>query len=200
MYSAKLTRAELVARGGKGGVAIAGASLFGASAGPASAGVEEDLALVRLAIAGELVGAQFFAGGLDSGLFDGAVKRALSRAQFNDEEHLAALAQALAAAGQTPAEGYGDFVYTFPEGAFESGRRFGEVGVSLKTAVLGAYLGAVQVLESPGLRIAAARIASSEAAHLSVLAGLAGILPVGISFPALLDIEQASEGLAPFLS
>ena len=67
--------------------------------------------------------------------------------------------------------------------------------MTLETAFLGAYLGAVDGSQTRALKQPAARIAASEAQHLSVFARLAGAGPVGLSFPAPLTIDEASDAL-----
>ncbi len=194
-----LTRSQLLARGGLA-VATAGglSALFAPAAG---AGVEEDLASVRLCSAAEVVGISFYTQGLDSDLFKGVERKSLKRALFNEGEHLAALNQTLSKAGDTAtAAGYGDLEISFPDGTFTKRETFAEVGVLLENLHVGAYLGAVEAMGSADIRAALSRIAVCEGEHLSAVSSLAGFSPVGNSFPAPLDIEQASEALSPFLS
>ena len=72
--------------------------------------------------------------------------------------------------------------------------------MTLETTFLGAYLGAVGGLQSAAFKQPFARIAASEAQHLSVFTGLAGGDPVGISFPAPLSIDEASDALDAYTS
>jgi hypothetical protein len=70
----------------------------------------------------------------------------------------------------------------------------------METAILGAYLGAVDALHTNALKQPVARIAASEAEHLSVFTRLAGGAPVGLSFPVPLTIDEASDALDAYTS
>ena len=72
--------------------------------------------------------------------------------------------------------------------------------MTLETVFLGAYLGAVDALQTDALKQPLARIAASEAQHLSVFTELPGGDPVGISFPAPLSIDEASNALDAYTS
>jgi len=65
---------------------------------------------------------------------------------------------------------------------------------------LARYLGAVDALETNALKQPVARIAASEAEHLSVFTRLSGGSPVGISFPSALTIDEASNALDAYTS
>ena len=64
---------------------------------------------------------------------------------------------------------------------------------------MGAYLGAVANLQSQPLVPHVARIAASEAQHLSAV-GTALRRPFGFAFPAPLPIEQISASLDAYMS
>jgi Ferritin-like domain len=123
----------------------------------------------------------------------------LKRALFNEQEHYQALAEILSGAGQTPATA-GDFDFAYPKGSFGSKLAIAKLGIALETTFLGAYLGAVDALLTNGLKQPVARIAASEAEHLSVFTRLSGGDPVGISFPAALTIDEASNALDAYSS
>ena len=72
--------------------------------------------------------------------------------------------------------------------------------MALETTFLGAYLGAVGALQTNALKQPVARIAASEAEHLSVLARFSGRDPVGISFPEARSIEETSNALDAYIS
>jgi hypothetical protein len=67
-------------------------------------------------------------------------------------------------------------------------------------AVSGILSGAGQALQTNALKLPAARIAASEAEHLSVFAQLLGRDQVGIPFPNPLTIDEASNALDAFSS
>jgi demethoxyubiquinone hydroxylase (CLK1/Coq7/Cat5 family) len=157
-----------------------------------------DLALARLAVAAEILAAAFYTRTIASKQFAGDALKDLKRALFNEREHLTAVSQILAGAGQTPST-VDDFTISFPKGAFASRASIAKLGVALETASVGAYLGAVDAFESSDLKTAAARIAANEAQHLCAFSGLASNRPVGISLPAPIDYATASDLLDAFL-
>jgi hypothetical protein len=63
-----------------------------------------------------------------------------------------------------------------------------------------AYLGAVDGLQTARLKQPVARIAASEAQHLSVFAELSGGDPVGVSFPDPLTSDEASNAFGAYAS
>ena len=200
--TAAFSRAQLISRTAKGGAAILVAgSATGFLAGSAAADAipDSDLAYARLLVGAELVSADFYAQVIASKQFSGDFVRYLKRALFNEQEHYQAVAEILSGAGQTPATD-ADFDFVYPKGSFASKLSIAKLGVSLETTFLGAYLGAVEALLTNGLKQPVARIAASEAEHLSVFTQLSGADPVGISFPNALTIDEASNALDAYSS
>jgi rubrerythrin len=197
-----MSRAQVLARSAKAGAAlVATGSLAGALAGSAVADTipDADLAYARLLVGAELLAADFYGQAIAAKRFDGPALKALKRALFNEQEHYQAVAQILSGAGQQPAVAE-DFDFVYPKAAFASQEAVAKLGVKLETAFLGAYLGAVDGLQTAALKQPAARIAASEAEHLSVFARLSGADPVGLSFPSALTISEASDTLDAFSS
>ena len=83
------------------------------------------------------------------------------------------MSEILSGAGQTPAVA-SDFDFSYPKGAFASKSSIAKLGVTLETAFLGAYLGAVEGLQTNALKQPVAQIAANEAEHLSVFMRLSG--------------------------
>jgi hypothetical protein len=83
---------------------------------------------------------------------------------------------------------------------FSQRRHHAKLGVTLETVVLGAYLGAVDGLQTHPLVQPVARIAASEAQHLSLSTRMTGGDPIGISFPNALSIDEASNALDAYMS
>lgn len=198
-----LSRQGFLAATAKSGVAVAlGTTVAGALAAQATAAsgllADLDLALARLAVGVELLAADFTATAIESKHFQGDELRYLQRAAFNEGEHLAAVSEILSGAGQTPSTA-DDFDFAYPKGAFDSRTSIAQLGVTLETASLGAYLGAVDAFTPGDLKTTAARIAANEAEHLSLFSRIAYGRPVGVSFPAPLDYATASAALDPFL-
>lgn len=198
---------SLSARGGAGvamGAMTAGwlvDTAAGARAKTAASGplADLDLALARLTVGAEILAAEFYAQAIAAKQFSGDALKYLKRALFNEQEHLAAMSQILSGAGQTPSTA-DDFTITFPEGTFDSRGAIAKLGVALETAFVGAYLGAVDAFAPGDLKTTAARIAASEAQHLSVFSELADNRAVGVSFPAPIDYATASDLLDAYLT
>jgi hypothetical protein len=173
----------------------------GLFAGPAAADAipDADLAYARLLVGAELLAVDFYGRAIASKRFDGEAARHLKRALFNEREHYASVSGILSGAGQTPATA-ADFDFTYPKSSFGSRVSVAKLGVRLETVFLGAYLGAVDALQTNALKQPVARIAASEAEHLSVFTRLAGGEPVGISFPVALTIDEASNALDAYAS
>jgi hypothetical protein len=201
--AAFLSRAQLLSRGAKGGAAFV---LAGSIAGPlvgsaaaAAAPPDADLAYVRLLIGGELLAADFYTQAVAAKLFEGDALKYLKRVLFNEVEHYQALSGILSSTGQTPATP-DDFDFSYPKGSFASKASIAKLGMTLETVFLGAYLGAVDGLQTRSLEQPVARIAASEAQHLSLLTRMSGGDPIGISFPNALSIDEASNALDAYAS
>lgn len=198
--TAPLSRAQLLSRSAKGGVALlASGSIAGALSGSAAADAipDSDLAYARLLVAAELLAADFYAQAIAAKRFSGDTARDLKRALFNEHEHYESLSAVLSSAGQPPAVA-DDFDFAYPKGSFASKASIAKLGVTLETLFLGACLGAVDGTQTNGLKQPLARIAASEAQHLSFFTEHAGGEPIGISFPAALTIDVASDALDAF--
>jgi hypothetical protein len=196
-----LTRAQLLARSAKGGVALAvGGGVLAAAGSPASAGIgQPDIPVVTLALAAELLGAEFYMEALNAKVFSAAEDRYLKRALFNENEHYTAMAQILTDAGQTPGQA-ADFDFTFPAKAFATRNSAAQLGLQLETAFVGIYVGGAGSLQDAGTRSVFARIAASQAEHVSLFSGIVLNKPIGMSFPVALSVQDGSTALDPFIA
>jgi hypothetical protein len=193
-----LSRAELLRRGTADGALLAsGTALALVEAARAGTPSDNDLAFSRLLIAAELLALDFYGRVLRGGRFGSRTARELARARADERKHHRAMARVLLAAGQTPA-GPGDIDFTYPRRSFASRSSSAALGVRLESLFLSAYLGAVQGFEAEELKTTAARIAASEAQHLSLFAGVARGERVGAAFPRPWTIDRASDALAQF--
>ena len=196
-----LTRSQLFSRGAKTGAAllVAGSALgrFAdtAKAEPLSDG---DLAYARLLIGLELLSIDFYARSLAAKQFKAPAQKRLRTALAHEQAHYQSVGQILVGAGLTPA-GDGDIDFTYPAGAFKKPGAIAKLGFQLETMSVGAYLGAVSGLQSSQLVQQMARIAASEAQHLSAFGSSLG-RPFGFAFPAPLPIDQISIALDAFES
>ncbi len=200
--TAPLSRGRLLSRGLKGGAAVVlSSSVAGSFAGSAAADTisDGDLAYARLLVGAELLASDFYARAIASKQLSRDISKYLKRALFNEQEHYHAVSPILSRAGQTPAVA-ADFDFSYPKGAFGSKASLAKVGVALEKAFLGAYLGAVDGLQTDALKQPFARIAASEAEHLSLFRRLSGGDPIGTSFPRPLTIDEASDAFDVFTS
>jgi hypothetical protein len=205
-----LDRAGFLSLGARGGAAVAmgaisagllvdKAAAAGAQTTAATALGDLDLALARLAVGAEILAVEFYTEAIAAKQFGDGTVRYFKRALFNEQEHLTAMSGIISGAGQTPSTA-DDFTITFPKGTFDSRGSMAKFGVALETAFVGAYLGAVDAFAPSDLKTIAARVAASEAQHLSVFSDLAANHPVGISFPTPIDYATASDVLDAYLS
>jgi Ferritin-like domain len=197
----RLRRAEVLRRGLGGGVALltSGAAL-GALAAPASAAVPDvDLSYLRVLIATELLKGDFQEKALTSGKLDASATRLLRRMQTDDRAHSAGLASLLAGAGQPPATA-DDIDFSYPRRSFDTRDAIVKLGWTLATLALGAYLGAIENVQTPAARLALAQIAANEAQQLSALGPLAGRPTIGKAFAAALSIDAVSAALDEYES
>jgi demethoxyubiquinone hydroxylase (CLK1/Coq7/Cat5 family) len=177
-----------------------GGGVLGAFASPATAAIgPPDIPVVTLALATELVGAQFYKQLLAAKARNTRQEAHLRRALANENDHYAAVAKVLSDAGQTPGQA-SDFDFTFPANAFQTRRAAARLGVQLETVFMGIYLGAVQTLQDASTRALFARIAASQAEHVSFFSAIALHRPIGMSFPVPLSLEEGSAALEPFIS
>lgn len=179
---------------------LATGSALLATAAPAVAahadGPADDHTSLLLVVAAELLTLDFYERALASGTLGPRLRKAFARARFNEQEHYDFIASQLGPTASKP----GDFGFAYPDGTFSSAAGALGAAEQIETTVLGAYLGAVPGLASPVLRSAFARIAASEAEHLSAISGARRGRPVGVSFPAPLDVQQATDRLEPFFA
>jgi hypothetical protein len=195
---ADLSRADLLrqARRGAGLLVVGPAlSLFPAEA-HAAATSDNDLAYARLLVAAELLAIDFYRHALGSGLDPGA-RGDLRRSLSDERKHYRAMAAIIVAAGEVPARA-ADIDFVYPRRAFSSRTRIVALGARLESLFLGAHLGAVAGFEGSSSKLTAARIAASEAQHLSVFTGAARGQPIGAAFPRPLTIDRASDALDAF--
>ena len=173
------------------GLAIAPRAALAAA--PAAA----DLANARLLVAIELLLLDFYGRAAKAGRFGARGRDALRRARFNERQHLDAVSLILTNAGQAAATA-DEIDFAYPKDAFASAGRTAAVGRDLERLAAGAYLGAVDSSVDRTLALPLARIAASEAQHLTVFMEERTGHALGQSFPDALTIEEASDSLAGY--
>lgn len=190
------TRAQFLARGAKGGLAlVAAGSIFGLAEGTAFGAASADADIAKLAATAELLAIDFYGHAIASKQLKGDELAYLAGARENEQAHYAALKGVLKSA--TPK----DLKFKYPSGAFGSRKSIGMLGEALETAFVGAYMGAVSALQSNELKGVAAEIGACESRHLSVLTNIAaGVIVPAPNLPKVLTAAQATAAVSPFLA
>jgi hypothetical protein len=167
---------------------------------PAAAALPDgDLAYLRLLIGAELLASDFQDEALQSGKLAGSVASALRHMHADERAHYAGLAQLLTAAGQTPATA-GDIDFTYTANTFASQASILKVASAIETLTLGAYVGAVENVETSQLRLPIGQIGANEAQHVSALAAALGRPLIGHAFASSLSIDAVSAALDAYES
>jgi hypothetical protein len=195
-----LTRGQLVSRGVKGGAAllVAGTAVAGLAEGAAADPLPlADLAYARLLVAAELLASDFYEQAVAASNTSPAVTAYLKRAYANEQEHYQSVAGILSGAGVTPAVS-ADIDYTYPKGAFATEKSILKLAQQLETTMLGSYLGAIGGMQTSSFKQGLARIAASEAQHLSYMWTRNGGHAFNTAFPPALTIDQASAAMDAF--
>jgi hypothetical protein len=185
-----------------GGVLLVPASGLSAFTGVASAATfpDADLAYLRLLIAAELLAIDLQTQALASRKLRHNGARAVVHGMRDDEEaHYTQLAKLMTDAGQTPATA-GDINFSYPKGSFRSQASIVRLAGRMEHLMLSAYIGAIQDLQTPALRLSIGQIAANEAQHASALAVLAGRPAVGAAFAPALSMAAVSDALDEFES
>jgi len=197
---ATATRAELLSRGTRGGLAVlAGGSALALLATDADADTlpSTDLAYARLLVGAELLAINFYTQAVAAQQFANSMRKHLQQALFNEQEHYRSVAGILSGAGQVPAVA-GDINFSYPSGSFGSRSSIAMLGFELETTFVGAYVGAVGAMQTSSLLSGIASIGANEAQHLSLFSDQLYGRPIGVSFPPALTIDQASAALDAF--
>jgi rubrerythrin len=197
-----MTRGALLSRGAVGGGALLVSASGLAAVAPlarAETPPDADLAYLRLLIAAELLAVDFQSRALTSGKLRREAHSLFRRIRSDESDHYKRLARLLTAAGQTPATA-NDINFSYPKGSFHSQGSILALAGRLEHLMLGAYLGAVESVETPSLRLPIGQIAANEAQHQSALAGLNGRAVVGKAFAPALQIAAVSNALGRFES
>jgi hypothetical protein len=192
----------LLRRGAVGGGALlVSASGLTAFAGAASAATipDADLAYLRLLIAGELLALDFQDRALASGKLRHDARPLLRKMRADENAHYTKLASVLTAAGGTPATS-GDIDFSYPKRSFHGQGSILRLAEQIERLLVGAYLGAVENVETPELRLVIAQIAANEGQHAGAVAELAGGGVIGRAFAPALQMAAASDALDRFES
>jgi hypothetical protein len=184
-----------------GAALVASATGVAALAGRATAATvpDADLTYLRLLVAAELLKADFESQALTSRKLAPAATALVRRMRADDRAHYDRLATLLAGAGQSPATA-GDIDFAYPRGSFGSQASIAKLAWKLTTLSLGGYLGAVENVQTPQLRLPLGQIAANEAQQLSALSQLLRRPMIGGAFAPALQIDAVSAALDAYES
>jgi hypothetical protein len=169
------------------GALLAAASALALPA-TASAGVNEDLAEVRLVCATKRVTIGWYTRWIDAGVADEKLIRALRK---QEQAAYALLAPLLS--GTAPADG--DFTFTYPANGIASANNAHALGVKLELMALGIELGSASRIGDPNVAGPVAAVASWNAQHYTLLTGASLA-----TLPGALSQEDASTQLGEYIS
>jgi NAD(P)-dependent dehydrogenase (short-subunit alcohol dehydrogenase family) len=186
-----LDRATLVRRGAG---LLAGGAALGLAPAAFAAVPDEDLAYVRLLIGVELLEVDFQARALASSRLDPQTGRLLRTIATQEKAHLTGLSVLVTNAGQVPATA-DDVDFAYPKGTFASAAKIQRLADTIETLALGAYLGAVENVQTAAWRLPLGQIAATESRHVGALAAAAGKPVLGRAFAPSLQIDAVSAAL-----
>src|SRR5262245_60091629 len=193
----RMNRSSLLARGA---VLLGSASTLGALAAPAQAAIpDSDLAYLRLLIAVELLKIDYGARASASRELRPGLRELVRRARGDDKRHYAGLAALMNGAGQTPATG-DDIDFSYRRGSFATPVAVARLGRELSMLATGAYLGALENVQTSELRRPLAQIAANEAQQAGAFGQLLGGRVVGSPFASSLPIDAVSAALDEYES
>jgi hypothetical protein len=171
------------------GALLAGASVLAFPA-LAAAGVDEDLAEVRLVCATKRLTITWYTDWIDSQLASSQDAAWLPKFKGQEEASYTALAPLLG--GTAPVDD--DFDFVFPPGALKSTNNARTLGVRLEWLALGVELGAASRISDPLVAGPVAAIAATNAMHFALLKG-----ELTTSLPGALSADDASTQLGEYL-
>jgi ferritin-like protein len=192
-----MNRAGLLRGGVGGGAALLGLGVWAERA--AAAVPDIDLSYLRLLVATELLKADFAAQASASGKLGKPAASIVQRMRTADNAHYTGLAALMNDAGQPPATA-DDIDFSYPRGSFSSAHSAAALAWKLTSLALGAYLGALEQVQTPAVRLPLAQIAANEAQQQSALAPLVGRQAIGGAFAAALPIDVVSAALDAYES
>ena len=156
-----------------------------------------DAAILQFAFVLEQLEGNFYAGGINAGLFsdDFTVSQitAIRDHEFAHADALAATIGQLGAAVPAVPE------FTFPDDAFTDPAAFLGYAATFEPVGIGAYGGAAAALESKDILAAAISIHNAECQHRTAINILNGVVPANnLAFEPSLPLGAVQEAVAPF--
>jgi hypothetical protein len=190
-----VSRGEFFRRGAIGGIALVGSgSILATVAGPAFGATSSDLTTLQAAYTAESLAVYVYTAAIKNHKKFGLGNLDYFEAARADEiAHKNFLAKALGS--KTPK----GLKFQIPSMYVQNGKSVLELGRTLETAFIAAYLGAVKTFSSTDLKVVAAQVAANEASHYSFFDAALGGHAVTPALPAAATIPATVEKLKPFL-
>lgn len=198
----RLTRGAVLGRGMLAGGALAvggiGTAVLATPAG-AMTFPDSDLSNLRLLVGTELLALDYQGEALSSGLLSTPAAALFKQAVADDTAHYNGLVDLLGK-GNVVAATSDDIDFAYPKGSFDSEAAILKLAGRIQELALGAYVGALQGLQTPLVRLPVAQITVNEAQHEAALAALAGRPVLGRAFGPALQIDAVSAALSTYES
>lgn len=150
---------------------------------------QSDIAILNFALSLEQLEAAFYAAALAGKGLPANAKTVVTEIAGHEQQHVAALTQAVQSLGGTPA--------ATPKLKKPAGKVL-PTAVALEEVGVAAYNGAASALKSPDLLAVAGSIAQVEARHAAAVRSLAGQDPAPAAFDKATSQAQATAAVKPF--
>lgn len=179
------------------GVAVGSAAFSQKAFGQVPQELNNDIDIANFALALEFLEAEFYQKAVNSGVLSGEALSYVAATGDHENQHVDAIIGLINQFGGTPIE---KPQFTFPSGTFASQSSILELAATFEPVGVGAYLGALPLIESPDVVAAAASIEVIEGEHVVAINDLLGVVPPAQTpFPESLSQAEVLEAVAPFL-
>jgi hypothetical protein len=195
---AEINRGQFLRLGVAGVVGTVGAGLL---AGPASAALPvpkpqgDDVGFLSFAAVAELTSRAWYTQALGTKGFSAGERRRLQQAHAAKNDHIKRINVALGG----DAIQAGDFVATFPDGAFATRARALGLGAEIESLLVATYLNGAAFARDSATRLLLGRLLAYDAQLLAWMHGLSGA-PAATGLPNPLSLEQAGTTLDRLIS
>ncbi len=189
----EIDRAQFLRLGVAGVVGTVGAGLL---AGPAAAALPvpkpqgDDVGFLSFGAVAELTSRAWYTQALGAKGFTAGQRRRLQQAHAAKNDHIRRINVALGG----DAIQAGDFVATFPDGAFATKPRAVALGERIESLLVGTYLNGAAFAHDAATRLLIGRLLAYDAQLLAWMRGLGGA-PAATGLPNPLSLEEAGTTL-----
>ena len=191
-----MNRRRLILSAAGAGLAVSG--LAAPSGLAALTATDDELAYANFGLAAEFLLHDFYAKTTAAKLFSGDAAREIARGGLSSAQHADAQAKLLTGAGQTPSVAE-DFEFVWPDGTFANKKSATAAGLEVSQPLLGVYLSGAALISIQSYRTLFASMAANVAQQVGSLTQLSGGRVVGVSFPAAVDVQTASDAIEAYL-